>query len=62
MPREGSAAIDAGLNDCNTVEKDLSDEERIMGENVDIGAYEQYVPSEEDSSVLWQYVVHQEDK
>ena len=58
MPREESQAIDAGLNSCNSVSKDLAKKKRIMGESIDIGAYEQYVASED--TLEWQYVVHQQ--
>ena len=58
MPRDDSQAIDAGSDACNTLAKDLAKKKRVMGEHIDIGAYEQYVAS--DDTLEWQYVVHQQ--
>ena len=57
MPREGSEAIDHGLDECNSVGKDLADNDRIMGSCIDIGAYEQYV--EDTTTTNEHFAVHQ---
>ena len=58
MPRDSSRAIDAGLNSCNLLAKDLAKKDRIMGESIEIGAYEQSVSNSD--TLEWQYVVHQQ--
>ena len=57
MPREGSEAIDHGSGGCNSVAKDLADNDRIMGNCIDIGAYEQYV--EDTTTSNEHFAVHQ---
>ena len=57
MPKPGSEAIDNGNAGCNSLERDLSDNDRIMGATIDIGAYEQYV--QDTIAAYLQYVVHQ---
>ncbi len=57
MPQEGSEAIDHGSDGCNSVAKDLADNDRIMGNCIDIGAFEQYV--EDATSTYQHYAVHQ---
>ena len=57
MPKPGSEAIDNGNAECNSLERDLSDNDRIMGATIDIGAYEQYV--QDTIAAYLQYVVHQ---
>jgi len=56
-PRPESEAVDAGQDACNQVEKDLADKQRVMGEQIDIGAFEQYLENEDSLGVT--YVVHQ---
>ena len=58
MPRDSSRAIDAGLNSCNTLAKDLAKKDRVMGESIEIGAYEQSLSNSD--TLEWQYVVHQQ--
>ena len=57
-PRENSIVINVGNNDCCQLDLDLSDVGRIYADTIDLGAFEQYVQSEDSVLAVLQHDGH----